>query len=170
MRIRNLCIAAVLVMMFSFVSFSRSAFAASTAYGPESKRFGAGLYLGIPTGITVKGYLTEKWALDGIFAWSFTGEGFTLIGDATYDFFDIPVHASSFTLPFYAGVGGKLAFGRDGDDDGKTIAGIRVPVGVAMQFLRHPIEIFIEAAPGIEVIPEAEFDITGGVGARFYFF
>src|SRR5579885_304912 len=160
MNIRNLRIVTVIVAVCALLSVPLSARAASTAFGPESKRFGAGLYLGIPTGITLKGYLTEKWALDGVFAWSFVGEGFTLIADATYDFFDIPIHASSFTLPFYVGVGGKLAFGRNGDDDGKTIAGIRVPVGVAMQFVHYPIEVFIEAAPGIEVIPEAEFDVT----------
>lgn len=145
-------------------------FAAPAAYGPESRRFGAGLYLGDPTGLTLKGYLTERLALDGIFAWSFIESSLTLIGDVTYDILDIPVNASSFTLPFYAGAGGKIGFDKGGNGDGKTIAAIRVPVGVAMQFVNYPVEVFFEVAPGIQIIPDSEFDLTGGIGARFYFF
>lgn len=136
-------------------------------HGPEDKRFGAGLYLGEPTGLTVKGYLTERFALDGVAAWSFTNDAFTLIGDVTYEFLDIPVDTNTITLPFYAGAGVKIGINSGPGDD--TSVGIRVPVGVAVQWVEYPIEVFFELAPGIEMAPATDFDLTGGVGVRFYF-
>jgi hypothetical protein len=157
-------------LLAAVLTHQAAAAAESSSYGPKSKRFGAGLYLGDPTGLTLKGYLTERLALDAIVAWSFIESSFTLIGDVTYDILDIPVNASSFTLPFYAGAGGKVGFDKGGNGDGETIAAIRVPVGVAMQFVNYPIEVFLEVAPGVQIIQETEFDLTGGIGARFYFF
>lgn len=140
-----------------------------SAYGPEGKRFGAGIYLGEPTGITLKGYPGPRLAIDGIAAWSFYENSVTFIGAVTYDFIDIPVSTSVITLPFYAGVGGKLAIDRGGKDDGRTTFGLRVPVGIAVQYTRHPVEIFFEVAPGLRLVPATDFDLTGGVGVRFYF-
>lgn len=136
-------------------------------YGPKGKRVGVGVYLGEPTGFTFKGYLTERFAVDGIAAWSFTDDAFTLIGDVTYEFLDIPVDTTVITLPFYAGGGGKVAINAGADDH--TEVAIRVPVGLAVQWVQYPVEIFFEVAPGIDVAPETEFDLTGGIGARFYF-
>ncbi len=138
-----------------------------SSYGPEEKRFGAGLYLGEPTGLTFKGYLTSKLAIDGIAGWGIRHEVFTVIGDVTYDFLDIPIHSNVVTLPFYAGAGAKLEFHVGPNND--TVAGIRVPIGVAVQWIHYPIEVFAEIAPGIKVAPSMGFDIMGGVGIRFYF-
>lgn len=146
------------------------AYAGADPYGPKGKRFGAGLFLGEPTGITLKGYVSRQLAIDGFASWSFVDEAVTFIADATYDFFDIPVKSQHFTIPFYAGFGGKLALDRGGRNDGKTLFGLRVPVGVAMDFVKYPIEIFLEVAPGVELIPATDPDVTGGLGARFYFF
>ncbi|MBI4125852.1 MAG: hypothetical protein HY465_00005 [Deltaproteobacteria bacterium] len=142
----------------------------ASPHGPKGKRFGAGIVLGEPTGLTGKGYVTEHFAVDGIASWSFVDEALTLVGDVTYDFFDIPVDTDVITLPFYAGAGGKLGFDRGGRNDGDTIVGVRVPVGVAVQWVKYPIEVYLEVAPGIELAPSTEVDITGGLGARFYFF
>lgn len=143
------------------------ALANTSAYGPKTKRIGAGLYLGDPTGITLKGYLTKNIALDGVAAWSFVDDSFTLMTDATYDFFDIDFDTDVITVPFYAGGGAQLTF-----DDGKnndTSATIHIPVGVAVQWVKQPVEIFVELSPGIQIAPETELDLSGGIGARFYF-
>lgn len=138
-------------------------------YGPKAKRFGAGIFLGEPTGVTFKGYLTKPLALDAYASWSFADDAFVIISDVTYEFLDIPVDTDNFTLPFYAGAGAKIGFDRKGKNKGKTTGGIRVPLGVAMQFVKHPIEVFFEVAPGIELAPSTEADVTGGMGGRFYF-
>lgn len=135
-------------------------------YGPKGKRFGVGLHLGEPTGFTLKGYVSKRFAIDGIVAWSFVDEAFTLIGDATFEILDIPVDSQVITLPFYAGAGVKVGINDKNDD---TVVAIRVPVGVAVQWVNTPVEIFLEIAPGVGVAPETNFDLTGGIGARFYF-
>jgi len=157
----------IFVVFHSFSSFG----AESEPYGPQEKRFGAGIIVGEPTGLALKGYVTPEFAIDGIVSWSFVDDALTLIGDLTYEFFDIPTSDLKFTLPFYAGGGVKIGFDRRGKKSKrKTIVGIRIPVGVAMHFSTYPIEIFVELAPGIEVAPKSAFDFTGGIGARFYFF
>lgn len=159
-----------IVLVFVGLLFLTSvAYGSVSPYGPKGKRFGVGLSVGDPTGFTFKGYLTQQWAIQGIFAWSFVDESFTLIGDAVFDFFDIPVETKKFHLPFYAGVGAKASFDKGGRNHDRTVGGIRIPVGVAMQFVKYPIEVFFEIAPGMEVAPSTDFDITGGLGARFYF-
>lgn len=158
----------ILLVVVSWLGLSRSVSAGPVSpYGPEARRFGAGLYLGEPTGLTFKGYVSDRMALDGLASWSFVDKAFTLIGDMTYDFFDIPVHDNRLTLPFYAGIGGKLGIRSDPGD--RTVGGIRIPVGLALQLVQYPIEVFFELAPGIDVAPATEFDLTGGLGARFYF-
>ena len=138
-------------------------------YGPKGKHFGLGFILGDPTGLSGKVYITERFAIDAIASWSFVDDAIVIIGDLTYDILDIPVDVQAFTLPFYIGAGAKVGFIEKGNDDGETLVGIRGPVGVAMQFNNLPIEVFFEVAPGIELAPETEADVTGGIGIRFYF-
>ncbi|MDP2599618.1 MAG: hypothetical protein Q8P84_02650 [Deltaproteobacteria bacterium] len=155
----------VLVLLVSATSFAIS------PYGPEGKRFGAGLYLGEPTGITLKGYLTEQLAINGVAAWSFTTDSLMVIGDVVFDFFDIPVDSDAVNIPFYAGAGAVISIdgGRGAGRSDGTTAGVRIPVGVAFQWTRHPVEAFVEVGPGVRLAPNTEFDLTGGVGARYYF-
>lgn len=157
-----------LALMILVVSFPLPAKSNSfSSYGPETKRIGAGLYLGEPTGFTFKAYLSERLAIDAIAGWGLHHEVFTIIGDVTYDFLDLPIQSNVVTLPFYAGLGAKMEFHSGPNDD--TVVGLRVPVGVAVQWIRHPFEVFAEIAPGMKVVPSTEIDIMGGVGARFYF-
>lgn len=157
-----------LLVAYLMVFEGSTAFARGPSpYGPQGKRFGAGLYLGEPTGLTFKGYLTERWALDGVAAWSFVDDAFTLVFDGTYEFLDIPLDTRVITVPFYAGVGGKIGVNAGPTD--RTTAAIRVPVGVAAQWVNYPVEVFLEIGPGVQVAPESDFDLTGGIGARFYF-
>lgn len=151
-------------------AYGRSYTSPAHEYGPQGRRFGLGIIAGDPTGLSAKGYVTPKFAIDGIVAWSFVDGGFMMIGDLTYEFFDFSTGMSDFSVPFYVGAGAKVGFDRRGKNSGRTIVGVRVPVGVAMQFVKYPIEVFFEVAPGIELAPSTEFDITGGIGVRWYFF
>lgn len=167
MRLKEILVLGTFLFVFVTVG-GRAAFAdPPSPYGPEGKRFGVGLHLGEPTGFSLKGYLAQRWALDGIAAWSFSDEAFTIIGDATYDILDIPVETSVITLPFYVGGGVKIAINAGQNDN--TTFGMRVPVGLSVQWVKYPVEIFLEIAPGIGIAPDTEFDFTGGIGARFYF-
>ena len=161
----------VLLMLYLSMFAAVQTFAAD-AKGPENSRFGAGVYLGDPVGFTAKFYLTDRVALDSVLAWSFVDESFTMLGDVTYDFFELKVkkHQRDVSVPFYAGVGAKVAFDEDKNGDDETTGGMRIPVGLAVQWKDYPVELFVELAPGVQFAPETEFDFTGGIGARFYFF
>jgi hypothetical protein len=168
MRKRRVLISVVVAAtVFFMTAAARPALARTpSAYGPEGKRFGAGLYLGEPIGITLKGYLTQRWALMGAAGWSFPEEAFTLKVDGTYDILDIPVDTQVITLPFYLGVGGFMEINENHEH---SEGGIVVPVGLAVQWSKYPVEAFVELEPGIAVAPDTEFELMGGIGARFYF-
>ncbi len=133
------------------------------ANGPEDKRFGLGIYLGEPTGLTGKFYLAEKMSFQGIASWSFFDEGFTLIGDVLFDIHDL-AESRDYKLPIYVGGGAKFVA-----RDSNSGFGVHVPIGIAWQSMKAPIEIAFEIAPGIDLAPETEFDISGGIAFRFYF-
>ncbi len=161
----------MIFMIVASLFISASAMAGGEPYGPEARRFGAGLYLGEPSGITLKGYLSKYLAIDGIFAWSFIDHGLTIIGDVTYDILDIPFTSKgTVTFPFYVGAGGKVAIHGKHEGRRRTIVNIHVPVGIGAQWQKYPVEIAFEASPGIAVYPDTEFDISGGFAVRYYFF
>lgn len=139
------------------------------AYGPKGRRFGAGIVAGEPTGITLKGYLTQRMALDATASWSFVNKGFTILGDVTFEVAHFPISSSTITLPFYVGAGAVIGINPRRNTNHDTIFGVRVPLGIAVQWVDTPVELFLEAGPGIKVAPETAFQITGGLGVRYYF-
>jgi len=159
-----------ITLAFVCLLISSSVLAKSTPWGPKEKRFGLGIVLGEPTGITAKGYLTKALAIDVVGAWSFVNNGATILGDATYDFFDLPVDSDVITVPFYAGAGAKVVInGNQQHRSDRSSFGVRIPVGLAIQWQKYPVELYLEVGPGIELAPETEADISGGLGARYYF-
>lgn len=125
--------------------------------------FGAGIILGEPTGLTAKLWIGRKTAVDAAVAWSFSeDEALYLHANYLYHFFhdnpDLPEALSA-----YIGAGGKIVFRSD------TELGIRVPVGLSYLLGQVPIEVFLEVAPGVLLIPETDADIGAGIGVRYFF-
>lgn len=52
---------------------------------------------------------------------------------------------------------------------GHTRLGIRFPVGLTYMFDGAPVDIFLEAAPALDIVPGTSFDINGGLGFRYFF-
>jgi hypothetical protein len=129
----------------------------------QDSGFGLGLYLGEPTGVGMKGWVSPNGAVAGAVAWTFAGDGQLHI-HADY-------HRHSFKLfnvdkgklPVYYGIGAKIVF----QDD--PILGARIPLGINYIFDDAPLDIFAEIVPGLRLIPGTEFDMAGGVGIRFFF-
>jgi len=127
-------------------------------------RFGAGLILGEPTGLSLKYWLNESFAVDGGLGGSFHRDnGVQLHSDVLWHKFDL-FDVSTGRLPLYFGVGGRLKF-EDGDDR----FGIRFPIGVSYMFDHRPIDVFFEVAPILDVAPSVSGTFNVGVGARFWF-
>ena len=123
-----------------------------------------GIILGEPSGFSGKIWTTWNAAVDFGLAWSFSDGGhFHIHADYlfhNFDFFDV----EEGSLPIYVGIGGRL---RLEEDDPR--AGIRIPVGVEYIFEGHRVSLFLEIAPIVDIAPDTEANVNGGVGVRFIF-
>ena len=136
-------------------------------------RFGAGLVVGEPTGLSVEYRLDRDNSVQGSAAWDLTSPGgFTLTGDYLF-LFAKPLRIEKIRFPLYAGIGGKFVAlagdGSFGDSDGKISLGARVPLGARWIFDGVPLEAFLEIAPCLRLFPNTEFEFGGGLGLRWYF-
>ena len=68
--------------------------------------------------------------------------------------------------------GGRLWVGDDDyyEDDSDVALAARMPVGLDLTFDKPDfLEVFIELAPALFIVPGVHFDIEAFVGVRFYF-
>jgi hypothetical protein len=145
---------------------------AGPANAENRRSFGLGLILGEPTGLSVKGFVHNDHAIQAHMSWDFTDEGFALLVD--YVFHLQLLSKAAVWLDFTVGAGGKLVVRDDDDDrrkddDGDIALGARIPLGLSLRLKKVPLEIFIEVAPGIRLVPETDPDIDGGLGLRWFF-
>lgn len=127
------------------------------------QKFGAGIIIGEPTGISLK-YLDFATGI----AWS--------VQNHFHIHLDYWIYNGNLKKPvnWYIGAGVKFRYmtkeSKDrGEKDDAFGLGFRVPVGLQW-FVIPKVELFAELAPGISLLPGTDFDIDGGIGARYYFF
>lgn len=136
---------------------------AGPLYSQSENIVGAGLVIGEPTGITAKVWLEEGFAWDAAIAWSFVGDSSLYIHtNGLYHFRVLDTSGGNFLTPY---VGGGLSFRFEDDLN----MGLRIPFGVSWLLDEVPVEVFAEIAPGVGLIPETDFELGAGLGARFYF-
>jgi hypothetical protein len=150
-----------------------------------NKTFGLGLELGEPTGLTGKYFLSRSGALDfgigAIYSHYYYGDGVHLYADYLWHPISF-VSAPAFELPFYIGAG--LRFwefdycDRGICDYGGSAIGIRVPFGIAFDFNKVPLDIFIQLVPVIDFVngdyydryrDRTHFGIDLSAGIRYWF-
>jgi hypothetical protein len=131
---------------------------------PALARMGVGIVAGEPSGFAFKWWSEGATGVDAVTGWSLDDGDFYAHCDYLWhrEFEDVEIGG---TVPLYFGVGARLLL-RD-DDDSKV--GVRIPVGVDYLFDNGRFDVFVEIAPIFNFVPETEFDLSGGVGARFYF-
>jgi hypothetical protein len=131
---------------------------------PAFAKTGVGIIAGEPSGFAFKWWSDGPTAIDAVVGWSLDDGDFYAHSDYLWhrEFEDVDIGG---TVPLYFGVGGRLLL-RD-DDDSKV--GVRIPVGVDFLFADGRFDVFVEIAPIFNFVPDTEFDLSGGVGARFYF-
>ena len=133
--------------------------------------FGLGVILGDPTGISGKLHLTDRQAITGAVAWSFRGSTtlhlhgdyllhHNLSGDVKGN---LEKGLRTVTPYFHYGIGGRLR------DEPEDRLGVRLPLGITGRFNNHPIDLFVEIVPLLDLTPATEFDLNAAAGARFYF-
>jgi hypothetical protein len=139
--------------------------------------FGLGLELGSPFGLNGKYFLSDDGALnfglgaDGYYRGDRDGIHLYL------DYLWHPVSLANppeFQLPLYIGVGGRLwSFDDNGVDDDAVAFGIRVPIGIALDLNRTPLDFFFQLTPTLDFFQgyadNVGFWIDVSVGIRYWF-
>ncbi len=137
---------------------------------------GVGIMAGEPTGVSLKKWIDNDSAVDAGIAWSFSeNDSFHFHVDYLVHKFDlIEPGEGKGALPFYFGLGGRVKLkdddeGRRGRNEEEAMVGIRVPVGLSYLFAKHPVDLFIEVVPVLDVAPDTDLDVNAALGVRFYF-
>jgi len=172
-------IPAVLAMVVGFTTFIPT-----TADARDD--FSMGVVLGDPSGLTLRGGIDGRSAIQAHLGFSFfPGDAVSAMVDWTYDAFDFLRSNRSASMYFYFGFGGKAMWftGRNFvyehnnrysfPDNSYFGFGVRGLVGFRVAFRNAPFDIFFEVAPiGLTVVtpdPDLYYDIDGAVGFRFRF-
>jgi hypothetical protein len=134
--------------------------------GEESTpRYEIGAIIGEPTGISGKVWLNKASGVDGAVAWGLAKEDFLhLHADLLIHNYKW-LHVSNRIVPVYAGVGGVVRMAKQKSAE----IGLRLPVGISYMFYYFLLDIFLEIAPILELVPSTSFNFNGGIGLRFMF-
>jgi hypothetical protein len=134
---------------------------------PSSARaegLGIGVFFGEPTGLDLKIDLQARSSLDIVLGATTFRDGRTNYGHLSYLYTLVAARGQSVVVPIRLGIGGAI-FGNSDNIEGL----VRVPFELGLRFRRTPIEIYGEITPVIVLTNDADFDVMGGIGIRFYF-
>lgn len=153
---------------------------ASTAGATEVGRgrdFGLGVAFGSPTSIVGKYFVGGGNAWDfGLgfwtYGWGCNSRGFcegrsldVVTINADYLWQEPLVVGSKAKLDWHIGAGGRVWVG-----GGDASIAARMPVGIDLTFRRPSfLELFLELAPAVYVVPGLYLDLEAFLGVRFYF-
>lgn len=173
--VRNLLFSALAALTLATALYSGEA---KAAVSEPSGKFGVGLILGEPTGVTVKYDMNNVSAIDGGLSFRFD-RYIMAYGDYHFKFdgaFGRDVNFFNQLTP-YIGVGAVILVSNDSDyhyfddkwRDDDFALGIRVPVGIEWRTPRVPLGVFAEIVPGIAIVPGTDGFVQGGIGVRYFF-
>jgi len=138
---------------------------AMNASAMERNRFGIGVILGEPTGITGKYMINDKNAIDVGVGWETSGDNeLHIYGDYLFHLYDV-IEVPKGKLPIYFGGGARWIYREDNDNR----LGVRIPVGLEYLFEDISLGAFVEIVPIVNLTPDTEGDLEGGIGIRYFF-
>lgn len=126
--------------------------------------FGAGIYIGSPTGIKVKMNLNKTNALSSVVAWDINQSQMYVSVDYSYNFI-YTIKNENTTLPIflYTGPGIRVMASNNAK------VGIKFTGGAGFKFSDIPLEFFLEVSPILDVFPATELGLNAGIGFILYF-
>ncbi len=139
---------------------------------PTAWNYGAGLSIGSNSGLSLLAYLNTERFVHALVSFG-RGSHFTLIADYAYAFPRVFADLPSMT-PYY-GYGVVLEkfpsyFGGGGSTRKDSLyVGGRVPLGVQFMIAQTPLQIAVEIAPGLFVVPATYAYIDGSLSLRVLF-
>lgn len=161
-------------LVFALAAVIALSLAASTARAKEAvghKKLGLGINLGEPLGFDARYYLLDHFSADLVLGYGFGEQGFIIQPSALFHLNGIlDYNGGNFSVVPYFGAGLKTGIDLAGANKDSGIVALRFPVGTTFLLKDGAFEISLEFAPGVEFTPITEFDPTGGIGLRHYFF
>lgn len=170
-------VATLLLVLLGAASPARAQARQSDAPYMGAGNLGIGFQIGSPTGFTAKYYLGGSNAIDAaVGAWF---DSLHLHADYLYEGGDL-LGEPTLRLGWFIGAGGRIVFHDDDrrrnnnndpdEDDDDVDLGARFPVGLELRFRELPrFELFVEVAPGMEIVDDPGLTVDGALGGRFYF-
>lgn len=134
---------------------------------------GVGVSLGDPTGVTAE-YHRRTPGFGQALELSVGVEAFNRADDfyvhLIWKFYITEVvRHSDFDVPVYTGIGPWISEDNGRDDDDNPDIGARLPLGIAMDFRRAPLQVFFELAAEVQLLDDFGIDLEGAIGFRYFF-
>jgi len=123
-------------------------------------KIGAGVYLGSPFGLYGRYFLNSSSFVDARISYSGS-----LAVAADYLLYEPSlVKFEKFVFPLHYGAGATVGF-----FGSSILLGARVPVGLNYAFMDGKLDVALEAALDLTVVPYLNFGVSGGVSVVYYF-
>jgi hypothetical protein len=129
----------------------------------QERKFGLGVTIGEPTGISAKLWTSNYTAFDFGLGWSNGRNIVHFHTDYLWHSFEA-IHSTE-RFPLYYGVGGRINSAA-GYNSSLAIRGV---LGIAWLPRGTPIDVFIELAPSLQLTSSTGFVLDAGIGARYFF-
>lgn len=123
---------------------------------PFPQSWGLGGQVGDPSGLTVKYYPNVLMAYEGVLSYDF-GESYVLLNGRYL--FEQPIPESP--LHFFLGPGLTFASANGGMSVGASGT-------LGLNFYRERFEVFLHFTPRLNVLPDTNGHLSGGVGLHYY--
>lgn len=130
----------------------------------QTRGFGVGIIVGEPTGLSAKYWISTQNALDFGLGYSFVKKG-RVHFHMDYLFHNQNIFRSQENFALYYGPGFRLKTVENED----ARLGVRFNVGLVWLPRNAPIDVFVEVAPLLDIIPATDFFVNAGLGLRFFF-
>jgi hypothetical protein len=163
---KHFCYAVIALCLFFAVQLSNA----------QERKFGLGVIIGEPTGISAKLWTSPVNAFDFGLGWSIGGDrigkyngnydgGSRVHFHMDYLWHSFEVIHSSERFPLYYGFGGRINSGA-GYDASLAVRGV---FGIAWLPHNAPIDVFLELVPSLQLTSSTGFALDAGIGARYFF-
>lgn len=129
----------------------------------QSRAFGIGFIVGSPTGLSAKYWTSGINAFDFGLGYSFEKRD-NLYIHSDYLFHIHGALNTAEKISIYYGPGIRLKF----REDNNSRLGIRGVLGGFWMPRGTIIDVFVEIAPVLDLVPATDFSFDGGIGLRFY--
>lgn len=142
----------------------------------QDRKFGLGVMVGEPTGLSAKLWTSSTTAFDFGLGWSVGGDrigrydGYYDGGSRIHFHMDYLWHAfdairATERFPLYYGIGGRINTGA-GYRNSVAVRGV---FGIAWLPRETSMDVFLEVAPSLQLSPSSGFGMDAALGARYFF-